>query len=246
MKTRNVHRGGTTHRVGRLTSRKAQAALALAVSLWTATGGVASAEENPIIVTGEVEYVYNGVTGDIRPFYLDSKPSGDKTGYTTIIDGGSVNSEAWGGVAYQKDAQDKGDASYNTVTIKNEGWAKDVYGGYSVKGNATNNSVTLTDSDANYVYGGYTGLPNPQNNAEGDASYNEVRLTRSKAGYVAGGNCYYGTGKKATYNKVYLTDSTVNGNVYGGFNMGENADNVTGNELHLSGANNVNHRDSYT
>ena len=43
MKTRNVHRGGTTHRVDRLTSRKAQAALALAVSLWTATGGVASA-----------------------------------------------------------------------------------------------------------------------------------------------------------------------------------------------------------
>ncbi|MBE6095009.1 MAG: autotransporter outer membrane beta-barrel domain-containing protein [Schwartzia succinivorans] len=243
MKTQNVHGGGTTLRVDRLASTKSRAALALVVSLWIATGGVASAEENPIIVTGEVDYVYNGETGGTRPFNLDSKPSGDKTGYTTIIDGGKVNSEAWGGVAYEKDAQDKGDASYNTVTIKNKGKANDVYGGYSVKGNATNNHVTLTDSDADQVYGGYTGLPNPLNNAEGDASYNEVRLTRSVAGFVAGGNCFYGTGKKATYNKVYLTDSTVNGNVFGGYNE-ENADKVTGNELHLSGANTVKYRAS--
>lgn len=30
------------------------------------------------------------------------------------------------------------------------------YGGYSVKGNATGNHVTLTDSDADHVHGGYT------------------------------------------------------------------------------------------
>ena len=71
MKTRNVHGGGTTHRVDRLKNRKSRAALALAVSLWTATGGVASAEENPIIVTGKVDYVYNGETGDTRPFDLN-------------------------------------------------------------------------------------------------------------------------------------------------------------------------------
>jgi hypothetical protein len=115
------------------------------------------------------------------------------------------------------------------------------YGGYSVKGNATGNRVTLTDSDADHVYGGYTGNAS---NIGGDASHNEVRLTRSTAGYVAGGVFYDGT-NNATYNKVYLTDSTVNGSVWGGAKDNGSGDLVTGNELYLSGANTVIHNGLY-
>lgn len=83
MKTRNVH-GGTTHRVDRLTSRKAQAALALAVSLWIANGGVASADgilyidaDNNQEVTIFNSTLPQGYGDKISPAV--GQPAGDKT-----------------------------------------------------------------------------------------------------------------------------------------------------------------------
>ena len=248
MKTRNVHRGGTTHRVDRLTSRKAQAALALAVSLWMAGGGVASA--------GSIVDVYINADDNTQPIQHEDHFTQDGTDYPTsvtepptknsntqfIVTGdwskGPLNDNDWyfyGG--YSAAATDV--AGYSLVL--DHAKVARAYGGYSVQGKATGNRVTLTDSDADYVYGGYTGNAS---NTGGDASHNEVRLTRSTAGYVAGGVFYDGT-NNATYNKVYLTDSTVNGPVFGGEKANGGGDLVTGNELYLSGANTVIHNGLY-
>ena len=240
--------GGTTHRVDRLTSRKAQAALALAVSLWMAGGGVASA--------GSIVDVYINADDNTQPIQHEDHFTQDGTDYPTsvtepptknsntqfIVTGdwskGPLNDNDWyfyGG--YSAAATDV--AGYSLVL--DHAKVARAYGGYSVQGKATGNRVTLTDSDADYVYGGYTGNAS---NTGGDASHNEVRLTRSTAGYVAGGVFYDGT-NNATYNKVYLTDSTVNGPVFGGEKANGGGDLVTGNELYLSGANTVIHNGLY-
>ena len=250
MKTRNVHRGGTTHRVDRLASTKSRAALALAVSLWIANGGVASAgtfydvyidaENN----TQSIMHKYQGTQTDgSYPVGMTEPKINSNTQFTVTGDWsrGTLNDDAWyfyGG--------------YSAGTTDVEGYSLVLdhakvfyaYGGYSVQGKATGNRVTLTDSEADHVYGGYTGKGGPTPFTGGDASHNEVRLTRSTAGYVAGGVFDRGT-NKATYNKVYLTDSTVNGSVWGGAKSNGSGDLVTGNELYLSGANTVIHNGLY-
>ena len=82
MKTRNVHGGGTTLRVDRLASRKAQAALALAVSLWIANGGVASAQETTIS-SGNFNYVYgNHADGNFEAVVGSAATSGNVVNMT--------------------------------------------------------------------------------------------------------------------------------------------------------------------
>ena len=239
--------GGTTLRVDSLASTKSRAALALAVSLWTATGGVASAEsivdvyinadDNTQPIQHEDHFDQSGAD---YPASVTEPTKNSNTQFTVTGDWsqGPLNDNDWyfyGG--YSAAATDV--AGYSLVLDRAK--VARAYGGYSVQGKATGNRVTLTDSDADYVYGGYTGNAS---NTGGDASHNEVRLTRSTAGYVAGGVFYDGT-NNATYNKVYLTDSTVNGPVFGGEKANGGGDLVTGNELYLSGANTVIHNGLY-
>ena len=153
MKTRNVHRG-TTHGVDRLKSRKAQTALALAVSLWIATGGVASADTTVTVGSGEtVNYVYNGEKTNTDPS-ANPQPTGEKTGYHTVIDGGKVSEHAYGGYSWNGNVHD------NTVTIINGGVVGTdvnchVYGGYAKEGNADHKTVTLIGATLQgIVYGG--------------------------------------------------------------------------------------------
>ena len=155
MKTRNVHRGGTTHHVDRLTSRKAQAALALAVSLWTAIGGVASA--------GSIVDVYINADDNTQPIQHEDHFTQDGTDYPTSVtepptknsntqftvtgdwSKGPLNDNDWyfyGG--YSAAATDV--AGYSLVL--DHAKVASAYGGYSVQGKATGNRVTLTDSDA--------------------------------------------------------------------------------------------------
>ena len=242
-KSKKVHHGGALHSL----SPKSRAALALAVSLWIAGGGVASAES--------IVDVYINADDNTQPIQPIDHFTQSVTDYPASVTEPTRNSSTQFTVTGDWSEDTVGDdwyfyGGYSAAATDVAGYSlvldhanvSYAYGGYSVSGNATGNHVTLTDSEADNVRGGYTG--NYQNEG-GDANDNEVRLTRSTAGYVAGGVFDNGTNKKATYNKVYLTDSTVNGPVFGGAKANGSGDLVTGNELYLSGANTVKYRDSY-
>ena len=229
MKTRNVH-GGTTHCVDRLTSRKAQAALALAVSLWIATGGVASASPKLYLdpATNEPAYSdgtkpdgatveHSGKTLTVKNYnWQGNNPNDDRywfmygsqsnsqsiSGYTLTLDGAQVYAANGGWTG-------GGDASGNHVTLKNNSYTEmGVTGGYSDEnGNADGNTVDLIDSKVGGdIIGGYA--------AASSGTYTAIN------------------------NTVSLTNSTVGANVYGGFRFNNGlGDVVTGNTLNLSGAN---------
>ena len=207
---------------------KGQMALAFAVSLWIACGGVASADaENKTITVngGTDKFVYNGIMSDISPW--DSKPTGEKTLFNTIINGGTLTQSVLGGFSYDENANNNTLAAVR-ATIKNN-----VYGGYSHDKNANNNTVTLTDvtvTSDNRVLGGSSNL--------GDADGNTVILVRSTANKVYGGS--RNSGHSAINNTVSLTDSKVY-TVCGSYsNYGEAPNKtISGNKLELSGANTV-------
>uniref|UniRef100_UPI00388F4FF4 hypothetical protein n=1 Tax=Anaerovibrio sp. TaxID=1872532 RepID=UPI00388F4FF4 len=207
---------------------KGQAALALAVSLWIGSSGMAwaDAENKTITVNGGTDkFVYNGIMSDISPW--TSRPTGEKTLFNTIINGGTLTQRVLGGFSYDEDANNNTLAAVR-ATIKN-----DVYGGYSHDKNADNNTVTLTDvtvTSDNRVIGG--------SSYQGDANGNTVILVRSTADKVYGGS--RNSGHYAINNTVSLTDSKVY-EVGGSYsNYGEAREKtISGNKLELSGANTV-------
>ena len=215
--------------------KKAQTALALAVSLWIA-GGVASAQDTVIegdlfignayggkaesgsnAVGNTLTAKFSAITGNVYGGYaVDGSAIGNSV---TLLDT-SAQQHVYGGYAVD------GSAIGNTVTAMYRSFIdRDVYGGYAVKGNAIGNTVTLMNastlgkSGIVNVYGGYT--------TKGNATGNTVTLEGSQANEVYGG--YTGDGN-ATHNTVRLINSTVH-SVYGGNNGN------TGNTLNLLGAN---------
>ncbi len=140
--------GGTTHRVDRLTNKKARAALALAVSLWIATGGVASAQETTIS-SGNFFYVYgNHADGDFEAVVDSAATSGNVVNMT-----GGVVERLYGAWTLEAGSS----TSSNTVVISGGTIEKKVYGGYVVNGGeAINNIVTLNGVELTGVgiYGG--------------------------------------------------------------------------------------------
>ena len=207
---------------------KGQAALALAVSLWIGCSGVAwaDAESKTITVNGGTDkYIYNGIISATNPW--SSRPTGEKTLFNTIINGGTLTQSVLGGFSYDENANNNTLAAVR-ATIKN-----DVYGGYSHDKHANNNTVTLTDvtiTSDNRVIGG--------SNYQGDANGNTVILVRSTADKVYGGSI--NPGHSAFNNTVSLTDSQVYMVAGSIFNYGEPRNKtISGNKLELSGANAV-------
>ena len=241
-------------------------ALALAVSLWIAGGGVASATDTVInedyygtlydndddssnnTLTVNNATVYGSVNGGVSS-------SADVTGNTVTLNGATVMEGVCGGSAIQ------GTATGNTVIATNSKINNLVYGGVVNSGTAAGNTVTLKGTTVNgTVFGGYA-------HQDGDATNNTVRLFNTTingdvfGGYqdsgsgnvtnntihlinttinrdVYGGHKSEGTGN-ASGNTVRLTNSTVLGSVYGGHKNEGAGDVVTGNTLNLLGANTV-------
>ena len=241
-------------------------ALVLAVSLWIAGGGVASAQDTVInedyygtlydndddssnnTLTVNNATVYGSVNGGVSS-------SADVTGNTVTLNGATVMEGVCGGSAIQ------GTVKGNTVIATNSKINNLVYGGFASSGTATGNTVTLKGTTVNgTVFGGSTPTG-------GDAMNNTVRLINTTInGDVFGGYQYSGSGNvtnntirlinttisgdvfggykskdtgDASGNTVRLTNSTVLGSVYGGHKNVGAGDVVTGNTLNLLGANTV-------
>jgi len=176
--------------------RKAQTALVLAVSLWMANGGIASAENK--VINGEV--VRGSVYGE------------GGADNTVIVNNSSVGESVYGGHV------DTGNAVGNTVTMLNSLVGHSVEGGHVGSGTVRGNVVQLTNTTVvNSVYGGYT--------VDGSAIGNTVSMKRShvKSGQIAGG---YTENGDATGNTVTLTRTAgVGVPVYGGYTGDGNATN---------------------
>ena len=144
--------------------------------------------------------------------------SGDVIHNIVTLSDSNVTKVVHGGITYS------GKVEYNEVHLKNSS-ASTIFGGgyyYLQNGDVLNNIVTLEDSKANSVYGGYT----PNGNADG----NSVTVTGSDSSIsfaVYGG---WGT-TGASGNKVTLDKVTVSGNVGGGKTDSGAA---SGNEVSLS------------
>ncbi|MBP5199889.1 MAG: hypothetical protein J6Z82_04510 [Schwartzia sp.] len=212
-----------------LGTSKKQAVLALAVSLWMAGGGVASALRGGASLYLDVDnndaitYTAEPVTAPKKEV-IDGKTTlmvtgGDWTGWTVY--GGHASNSSVDHYALSIDGVD--------ISILGNG----VFGGFASAGDALNNTVMLTNSSIkDDVYGG-RGVVN--------ANGNIVILDSSAVeGGVYGG--YADSGWYANHNTVWLKNSRVmRGTVFGGlyWDYVPDSDVVTGNKLLLSGANTI-------
>lgn len=229
---------------------KGQMALALAVSLWIGSSGVAMAQE--IVVD---EDLGNGVSGNTA--YPNDKTQWCSVGSTTpnpnnnkvtvnagvtvdgfikgsfdnnnnvtgneVIVNGTVNYFVSGGQSYYANAQN------NIVTINGTvvGGDEGVYGGFTVAGSASGNRVTINGTVNKDVYGGH---------GNNGATGNFVTVNGKVDGNVYGGGFIFNPAAgNMTDNDITLNGATVGGSVYGGYKS--TGDVVTGNTLNLSGAN---------
>ena len=143
-----------------------------------------------------------------------------------------------------------GDAFHNDVILKDKSYASYIYGGHvRNRGNILHNTVSLTNSKAGMVFGGYGDYMIEK----GDALHNTVSLEKSDVMSVYGGfthsgnaddNGVKGSGGSISFavyggfgttgasnNKVELDNVTVSGSVYGGNTTSGDA---SGNEVSLS------------
>ena len=155
--------------------------------------------------------------------------------------------EIYGG--YNDD--DPGQRVYkNQITITDATIAFYAYGGYSENGNADENTVSISGSTVNgEVYGGKgyeecSGntviVNNSTVNGEIDGSYSENGIAKDNKVSISGGstvNYVYGgyADKGSVNNTVNIQDSTINGDVYGGYSVDGNSEsntvNISGSEI---------------
>ncbi|MBQ1647146.1 MAG: hypothetical protein II047_01545, partial [Bacteroidales bacterium] len=141
--------------------RKAQAALALAVSLWIANGGVASADGRLYIDADNHQQVtiYNsdlptGYENNVSPAV--GQTAGDKT--LTVTGDWSLTTlhdmlTFYGGYSSPQNSSPQNVEGYTLVL--DHATVEYAYGGYADMGDAINNTVFMTDSTAWKVRGGY-------------------------------------------------------------------------------------------
>lgn len=122
-------------------------------------------------------------------------------------------------------------ANSNKVTLNNGSYAGYVVGGYSTseKGETTNwNTVTISESTVENVYGGYSFYGSANNNIV--IIYNSVVDDYSPSSVIGG---YVPQGKSATGNTVKIIGNSKieNADIYGGRSDSGNIDVFTGNIL---------------
>ncbi len=116
-----------------------------------------------------------------------------------------------------------GSASENTVILNGTlGETSQIYGGFSIAGDAVKNNIISNNTTIyNKVYGGISGT--------GDAIDNSVTINGGSAGVIYGG--YSNTGN-AVGNSVTINDSTIKGYIYGGYT--ETSGDATGNNVTIN------------
>ena len=209
-------------------------------------GGTGDASNNVVSISGSTTTVGGVVIGGQS--YYGAPKENDVT-----ISGATVNSYVYGGFA--RVGSDETSASENRVTIEEKDGniakvAGVVYGGRG--SNATGNRVIVTGGEIGGAYGGEGGKSSGNTvevsgkktivngtiygGAGDDVTGNEVVISNGATvnGTIRGGLLFQYAGGTATKNKVLITDSTVNNNVYGGY-VDSNAD-ASGNIVTITGS----------
>ena len=116
-----------------------------------------------------------------------------------------------------------GPASENTVILNGTlGETSQIYGGFSIAGDAVKNNIISNNTTIyNKVYGGISDT--------GDAIDNSVTINGGSAGVIYGG--FSNTGN-AVGNSVTINDSTIKGYIYGGYT--ETSGDATGNNVTIN------------
>ncbi len=192
-------------------------------------GGISengNSNNNAIIIKGKVNssYIsagnsYNGNTDNNLVFI--SNNSSTRLAAGGIASNGTANNnivfitdsnarEIYGGITENSsdDYDSTVNADYNTVIINNSEIGS-VAGGYTNNGTATNNLVSISDSDTHGdIYGGLSINGNAENNII------IISNTDAASGNIAGGSSRTGN---AEGNTVLISDdSTISGRIYGG------------------------------
>ena len=198
-------------------------------SIYGIYGGISengNSNNNAIIIKGKVNSSYisagnsnNGNTDNNLVFI--SNNSSTRLAAGGIASNGTANNnivfitdsnarEIYGGITENSsdDYDSTVNADYNTVIINNSETGS-VAGGYTNNGTATNNLVSISDSDTHGdIYGGRS--------INGDAENNIIIISKTDAasGRIAGGRSRTGN---AEGNTVLISDdSTISGRIYGG------------------------------
>ena len=214
------------------------------------TGKSGNADENKVVLTDAsgVAQIYGG-SRYVSSSYIEAQ--GNVTGnYVEIVNsdvGSKMYAAVYGGYSDNLDA----DIIGNTVEViggtigekVSSGYGAGVYGGYRTdeSGSVTGNQVTLSGATS-YVsaYGGYS-TNTDSGNVEGNSitvSGAEFQSSGNKAADIYGGYGKYnrveGASQDVRNNSVYIEQqTTVNGNVYGGYSDGGSGA-VAGNTVQVS------------
>lgn len=183
--------------------------------------------------------------------------------YKDDADGGNVEindstfDRIYGG--YTDGSNDTATANNNTVTLNGSN-IDYVYGGHSGHRSANVNTVTITGGKYGVVVGGSSG-----NNADSNvvsisnaainryiigglgittADSNKIEITNSnvnissstKGWALTGG---YASSGNASENKIIITDSTISGNVYGGYIDAASTQIANNNSITITGSSNI-------
>ena len=194
--------------------------------------------------------------------------SADTDYYTGNADSGNVeiNDSTFGWVygGYTDGNNDTATANNNTVTLNGSN-IDYVYGGHSGHRSANVNTVTITGGNYDAVVGGQSG-----NNADsnvvsisnaainryiiggegGTANYNIVKIIKSIItensgipGWALTGG--YASSGSASYNQIIITDSTISGNVYGGYIVNATNQLAENNSITVTGNSNITNANLY-
>lgn len=194
--------------------------------------------------------------------------SADTDYYTGNADGGNVeindSTFGWSEGGYTDGNNDTATANNNTVTLNGSN-IDYVYGGHSGHRSANVNTVTITGGNYDAVVGGQSG-----NNADsnvvsisnaainryiiggegGTANYNIVKIIKSIItensgipGWALTGG--YASSGSASYNQIIITDSTISGNVYGGYIVNATNQLAENNSITVTGNSNITNANLY-
>ncbi|MBR1662132.1 MAG: hypothetical protein IJ694_07665 [Acidaminococcaceae bacterium] len=213
--TGNVYGGGSASDGDAISNTVAISGGTVNGNVYGGQSVLGDAKANEVTISGgtlgRFTYVYGGLSEQGA-----AGGTAAKDGNKVTITGGTVGT-VQGGYSL-------GDASYNSVVIAGGTVQGNAYGGESTQGNALNNSVTVKEGTAGWVFGGHTKLTGMK------AAGNKVTITGGTVSTVVGGlvddkdengDSVGGSSNpaSATENTVEIRGGTVNGDVYGGRSM---------------------------